>query len=437
MSYLKKKFEEAKAKLKFKQAGRGHKLTESTSNYVDTSLNTAKPAARVAPSSGAQMAGAAAIQRVEQQQRNRPTMTNRSYNVIRAEALKELEEETRLKELKIKEETNQVVQDIPPVLSVSGVFFTCPLIGSEVLPKAEIEAKIREYLYLQLTEEPGLAAPWIIQTCNRDKEKVKVAVETLSKCLSNVIENSSEEKYRKIRVSSKAFQEKIKPIEGAVEFLLAAGFQSKMLPVDGGMDEYYVLPEEKVQNLAELKDLLEILTNCQPIRPELVRNVCVLAPAALYQPVELPSEFYIITKEELKREQLLKSEEVEKITMLRTKEMREREAQRELRRYRFCLIRIRFPDSLILQGTFKTWEKLPALKEFIREHLHHDLPFTLTTATGQQLTNEEATLAELGLAPACIVNFAWEQSIAKDIEESFDNQFLKPETLMLRSEGLN
>ena len=66
----------------------------------------------------------------------------------------------------------KVVQDTPPVLSVSGVFFTCPLVGSEVLPKAEIEAKIREYLYLQLTEEPGLAAPWIIQTCNRDKEKV-------------------------------------------------------------------------------------------------------------------------------------------------------------------------------------------------------------------------------------------------------------------------
>ena len=35
--------------------------------------------------------------------------------------------------------------------------------------------------------------------------------------------------------------------------------------------------------------------------------------------------------------------------MLRTKAMREREEQRERRKYKFTLIRVRFPDGLVLQ----------------------------------------------------------------------------------------
>ena len=40
---------------------------------------------------------------------------------------------------------------------------------------------------------------------------------------------------------------------------------------------------------------------------------------------------------------------VERESMLRTKAMREKEEQRQRRRYRFCLVRVRFPDGLILQ----------------------------------------------------------------------------------------
>ena len=35
--------------------------------------------------------------------------------------------------------------------------------------------------------------------------------------------------------------------------------------------------------------------------------------------------------------------------MLRTKAMRDREEQKEKRKYRYTLIRIRFPDGLVLQ----------------------------------------------------------------------------------------
>ena len=119
---------------------------------------------------------------------------------------------------------------------------------------------------------------------------------------------------------------------------------------------------------------------------------------------------------ELKKEQQLRNEAVERLGMLRTKEMREREKQRELRKYRFTLIRVRFPDGVILQGTFRALDKLSSLLDFIRESLEHDwIPFHLTTGTGQKLTEEETSLTELNLAPAVVVNFAFDPALQREI----------------------
>ena len=53
---------------------------------------------------------------------------------------------------------------------------------------------------------------------------------------------------------------------------------------------------------------------------------------------------------------LFRSELAERETMLRTKAMREREEMKERRKYRFCLIRVRFPDGLVLQVTQITFQ---------------------------------------------------------------------------------
>jgi len=63
----------------------------------------------------------------------------------------------------------------------------------------------------------------------------------------------------------------------------------------------------------------------------------------------LPPEFYCLSKEEILREQALKKEMVEKELTLRTKAQREKDELREQRLYRYCVMRIRFPDGLTLQ----------------------------------------------------------------------------------------
>lgn len=101
--------------------------------------------------------------------------------------------------------------------------------------------------------------------------------------------------------------------------------------------------------LLNSKELRDTLKQTTPIKPELDRNIQVLMPGEVKQRKELPPEFYQLTAEEIKREQRLKTEAVERELTLRTKAQREKDELREQRLYRYCVMRIRFPDGFTLQ----------------------------------------------------------------------------------------
>lgn len=80
-----------------------------------------------------------------------------------------------------------------------------------------------------------------------------MCVETLCKCLQNIIDHPEEEKYRKIRMSSRVFQDKIAGIEGSLEFLEAAGFVKDQMPVQDKIEDYLVFSEERMKDPEYLK----------------------------------------------------------------------------------------------------------------------------------------------------------------------------------------
>ena len=51
--------------------------------------------------------------------------------------------------------------------------------------------------------------------------------------IDNVCNNPGEEKYQKIRIGNKAFQDRVVSLEGTEEYLQAVGFQRKTLPHQG------------------------------------------------------------------------------------------------------------------------------------------------------------------------------------------------------------
>ncbi|XP_055662852.1 UBX domain-containing protein 6 [Falco peregrinus] len=431
---MRKFFQEIKADLKFKTAGPGQKLSEPARAPKEKPRAEVAPKPRQGPTDEAQMAAAAALARLELRPK---TKAPSSQEAIRSQVRKALMAEAAASEKGVSAEEKDLAspaREGASAPSVSGVYFICPLTGA-VVKKDKKEKHLREAIQSYFSVDPVAASIMEIHTFNKDREKVRVGVETMARYLDNICLHPEEEKYRKIKLQNKVFQERISCLEGIHRFFQAVGFETKTLPVPGQetTEEYYVLKEEMLTKLEDLKDYKEQLLSSEPVRAQLDRQLCVFKPSPEAARFELPNDFYNLTAEEIKREQRLRTEAVEKASMLRTRAMREKEEQREMRKYNYTLVRVRFPDGYILQGTFYARESLSALYNFVREALRDDwLPFELLGPGGLKLTDENLAFNECGLVPSALLTLAWDAAVMADIEASGEEQpanSLKPEIL--------
>ncbi|XP_044526994.1 UBX domain-containing protein 6 isoform X1 [Gracilinanus agilis] len=432
---MKKFFQEIKADIKFKSAGPGQKLTDPAGEKgsKERQSQQATKQTRQGPTNEAQMAAAAALARLEQKQpRSRgPT----SQDSIRNQVKKELQAEATVSGISESSGANvipEAKEEGSANLSVTGVYFTCPFTGA-ILRKDQRDAHIKEVINKYADKDPVAASIMKIHTFNRDREKVKLGVDTIAKYLDNIHLHPEEEKYRKIKLQNKVFQERINCLEGANEFFRAIGFEKTTLPIpeQEASEEFYVLGEDaQVEKLEQHKVALQ---NSEPVRAQLARQRRIFKPSPLAAQFDLPGDFFNLTTEELKREQKLRTDAVERLSVLRTKAMREKEEQREMRKYTYTLLRVRFPDGHILQGTFYARERLSALYSYVREALQSDwLPFELLPVGGHKLLDDSLAFNECGLVPSALLTFTWDAAVMDDIKASGAEQppgALKPELL--------
>ncbi|XP_007949242.1 UBX domain-containing protein 6 [Orycteropus afer afer] len=433
---MKKFFQEIKADIKFKSAGPGQKLTESVGEKApkDKPSQPALKQPRQGPTNEAQMAAAAALARLEQKQpRGRGPI---SQDSIRNQVRKELQAEATASGSPESPGTNVVSEpreEGSAHLAVPGVYFTCPLTGA-TLRKDQRDAHIKEAILSHFSTDPVAASIMKIHTFNKDRDRVKLGVDTIAKYLDNIHLHPEEEKYRKIKLQNKVFQERIHCLEGAHEFFEAIGFQKVMLPVpdQDDLEEFYVLGEAAQAQPQSLERHKEQLLGAEPIRARLDRQCRVFQPSPLATQFDLPKDFFTLTAEEIRREQRLRADTVERLSVLRTKAMRDKEEQREMRKYTYTLLRVRLPDGCLLQGTFYARERMSALFAFVREALQSDwLPFELLALGGQKLSEDEnLPLNECGLVPSALLTFAWDAAVLEDMKAAGaepDSWVLKPE----------
>uniref|UniRef100_A0A8C8Y779 UBX domain-containing protein 6 n=1 Tax=Panthera leo TaxID=9689 RepID=A0A8C8Y779_PANLE len=435
---MKKFFQEIKADIKFKSAGPGQKLTESVGERAPRGKpnQPALQQPRQGPTDEAQMAAAAALARLEQKQPRARGPT--SQESIRNQVRKELRAEATVSGSPEAPGTNRVPEpreEGSTHLAVPAVCFTCPLTGA-TLRKDQRDAHIKEAILSPPSTDPVAASIMKIHTFNRDRDRVKLGVDTIAKYLDNICLHPEEEKYRKIKLQNRVFQERINCLEGTHEFFEAVGFQKALLPVPDqeGPEEFYVLSEAALAQPQSLRKHKEQLLVAEPVRATLARQRRVFQPSPLASQFDLPGDFFNLTAEEVRREQRLRSEAVERLSVLRTKAMREREEQRERRRYTYTLLRVRFPDGCLLQGTFYARERVAALYAFVREALQSDwLPFELLASGGQRLSEEESpAFDECGLVPSALLTFSWDAALLEDLRAAGaepDSSILKPELL--------
>eukprot|EP00794_Sanderia_malayensis_P019234 gene19234-21162_t len=461
MSAIKKFFAKKKMDVKFKQAGPGHTLKDdagSTSRGPaagKSTMHSSAPAPKRQLSQSASQAADAALARLEgsAKQPTRKTATSSSTwknaplatasNTVDIQSLKrevkgEMSIENRRSSSSSSASSRNNASSYSGSESAGGdeqvmiensrhlnyVLFSCPMCPT-CLPENEIKGHIEECLAREIEAEPGMIAASMIHTFN-SRDKVKPCVHTLNKYLDNIIKDPSEEKYRKIKQSNKVFKERVAGLKGVKELLvLAIGFVDVKLPVPGNdsqqEEDFYVLSEGLAQDAEKLAIIKEYLNEAEPLKATLDRNVRVLEPASGSTTGYMPDEFYDISNVELKMEQMTRSESVEKGKQLMTKAMREAMARPSSakRIYRFTLIRVRFPDGIMLEGTFYSKDKLSDVENFVKESLVLDwLPFDLLDASGKKLCQSDNSLQSLGLSPAAVVNFRWDPSLAADMQQT-------------------
>ncbi|KAI8602981.1 hypothetical protein EDD21DRAFT_53057 [Dissophora ornata] len=149
------------------------------------------------------------------------------------------------------------------------------------------------------------------------------------------------------------------------------------------------------------------------------RNVKVFRPPAdnatpLSNQIELPDDFYTLTSQDvmkLMNNQKAKREQEENRGFKTAAARAEEEKARE-RRYPKTVIRIRFPDRVQLQATFRSQETVGDLRKWVASAcVGHGEKFDLyTTPPKKILADNKQTLYQAGLAPQTIVYFSWADS---------------------------
>ncbi|XP_065885217.1 UBX domain-containing protein 6-like [Dysidea avara] len=403
---MKKFFEKKKLDYKFAKAGSGHTLGE-TPPQQQGPAQPSPPRERHVPTQAGQLAGTAALARLDSQPSGgacKPKLKNTTmYKEMEAEA-KQIEEVKQ----KLRQQHSQEQQEVTLVTSHNlSVNLICPLCH-HVLPYHEMNQHLTVCLQQEYHKEPLSGSVNMIHTLCRDLDKKGACIDIICKYLNNLIENSTEEKYRKIRMSNKTFQEKVASVNGAILFLEAVGFAQQSLPHQDGEEQFLVIPEATAKDTQTLETCKELLETSQALVPSLDRNAKLFKPSSKATHFDLPNDFYKLKVEEIKKEMKARSEAVEKELQLRTKKMRERdEMKMTVRHYRFVLLRIKFLDGIILQGVFKPLETIFDIRQFVTSSLEREeCPFSLS-AYSKSLDDESMSIAQSGLAPASVINLAW------------------------------
>lgn len=440
MSVFKKWVNKKKLEWKFRRAGAGHSLSQDERRpRQDPSPEAPITRPRVEPTGGPNRAGGAAMARFEKaaaEQSSNSKLTGlafkRDYDTEKRRVEAERREREREASLRSQQRHTPPLQrrpeqvTAPSVLPVSSIRLICPVTGVSVL-EGEIEEQMTAALLSNLEEEPLTVSAIMIHTLCRDKEAVQACIGIICKYLDNVSAHPDDPKYRKIKWANKTLQEKVGKLKGGVEFLQAVGFERKSLPSDEGDVEFLVLPdEEETHHLVSCK---EVLTNVEALKPELDRCVCVFKShhrSALR--FDLPDSFFALTKEEFKREQQQRKDQLERESVLRTKVMRDREVSTHTKRYRYAVIRVRLPDEVVLQGTFKPGEKVETVRTFVIDCMKEEakvLAFSLMDPAGKRVGNEKVTLSDAKLVPSALMTLA----VDPEMQQLVSPPYLKAELL--------
>uniref|UniRef100_A0A5S6R2C5 UBX domain-containing protein n=1 Tax=Trichuris muris TaxID=70415 RepID=A0A5S6R2C5_TRIMR len=426
MDRIRELINKRKLEAKFQRAGKGHKLAAPSAAALPDRSNETASSTRGA-SDVRRLAAEAAMKRSEDDCK-RPQVS-RTRRAVIEEARRQLAALSADDSRKEPAETDKAKTGA--MASNFGIYFTCDLFGDDVfMPKKELVQAIEDHLRGCLAEEPLLISSLMVKSLNTF-EQCENGVNILCRYLDNLINNPSEEKFRSIRMANKTFHDKVASLKGGVEFLVAVGFVRETK--ENG--EFLSFPQAlfDIEHITLARDCL---VSTERIAVKVYRNAKITKLSetdSLPIDDDLPVEFFQRTVQEVASEQRAMTENVEKITTLRTREMRERDESKSRTRFHYAIVRIRFPDDWILQGLFNSSERLSNVYDFVQHYIDAAFaPFTLRVATGKPFDVDQTamSLAELQLSPSCVLLFQLDESVVQNAlatDRPLPSSFIRPE----------
>ncbi|KAK6146739.1 hypothetical protein DH2020_020608 [Rehmannia glutinosa] len=314
--------------------------------------------------------------------------------------------------------------------------FECPVCGKAYTSEEEVSIHVESCLSTANSgnESGGKELDGTenqLQTCVSAYVSAKPSEgskEVLMRLLKNVVKEPENAKFRKIRMGNPKIKEAIGDVPGGVELLECVGFELK----EEGEEMWLIMDDPSEERIGLVKNVILLLEPKkaeelpstapakmeEPVEPKQVdRQIRVFfsVPESVAAKIELPDSFYNLTAEELRREADARKKKLEESKLLIPKSYREKQAKAAKKRYKKTVIRIQFPDGVVLQAIFSPSESTGALYEFVSNALKDpSLEFELQhpdlikrrmiphfPATGQRAS----TLEDEDLVPSALIKF--------------------------------
>ncbi|KAL0822516.1 hypothetical protein ABMA28_004567 [Loxostege sticticalis] len=127
---------------------------------------------------------------------------------------------------------------------------------------------------------------------------------------------------------------------------------------------------------------------------------------------DLPDDFYELTIEEVRKlyhdlqQNRLELENTPLLTASKKQSVEQQTSQQKLKLYKNVVVRVQFPDRIILQGVFLPTDTIQDVIDFIKSHLKNpDKPFHIFTTPLKETLDPKMTLIDAKLVPCVHMHF--------------------------------
>ncbi|CAL9239178.1 unnamed protein product [Arabidopsis halleri] len=251
--------------------------------------------------------------------------------------------------------------------------FECPICKNPFTSEEEVSVHVESCLGNTSGDESSFEKDNTNDNDKSEIEKLVVvylsrkpsesSIDVLLRLFKNIVKEPENAKFRKVRMSNAKIKEAIGDVAGGVELLELVGFELKeendeiwaVMDVPGEEQSNLIskvvgfLEKRKTENSGYS---VQVMGHVAPKKIDREIRVFFSVSENVASRIEVPDSFYSLSADEIKREADLRRKKIAESQLLIPRSYKEKQAKAARKRYKRSMIRVQFPDGVVLQGVF-------------------------------------------------------------------------------------